>query len=83
MIREIELQNSGHNRMAVSSLRQFTGTQEERAFYSIKYVYKGTEIYGIDGKTYDVSAGEFLVSNSGKKYDIEIDSKEDVEGLCL
>jgi AraC-like DNA-binding protein len=83
MIREIELQNSGHNRMVVSRLQQFIGAQEERAFYSIKYVCKGTEVYGIDGKTYGVSAGEFLVSNYGKKYNIEINSKENVEGLCV
>jgi AraC-like DNA-binding protein len=83
MIREIELQNSGHNRMVISSLQQFTATQEELMFYSIKYVCKGTEVYGIDGKTYGVSAGEFLVSNYGKKYEIEINSKENVDGLCL
>ncbi len=83
MIRDIILNNSSNNRIVISSLQCFQSQQKESPFYSIKYVLKGKEVYTIQGKTYDVSEGDYLVSNYGKKYDIDINSKENVEGLCL
>ena len=83
MIREIELNNSSNNRLVLSSLNHFTAIQNNVPFYSIKYVHRGREVYGIDGKTYPVFDGEFLISGYGKSYDIEVNSKAHVEGLCL
>lgn len=83
MVRDILLKNSNKNRVVISSLQDFQGQQKESPFYSIKYVLKGKEVYNIEGKNYEVSDGEYLVSNYGKNYGIDINSKENVDGLCL
>jgi len=51
---------------------------------SLKYVHQGAEIYEIDGKVYDVKAGQFLLVNHNRRAHVSIDSKNlPVIGTCL
>jgi AraC family transcriptional regulator len=83
MIRNILLNNNNGNLAIVSALQHHQAHQNESAFYSIKFVLTGKEIYHVHEKTHEVTSGNYLVANCGKKYDVVIDSKEDVNGLCL
>ena len=83
MIRNILLTNHNGNLAIVSALQRYHAHQNESPFYSIKYVLNGKEVYHIQEQTHEVTRDSYLVTNTGKKYDVVIDSKEDVNGLCL
>ncbi len=50
---------------------------------SLKYTLNGVEKYTIDGKTYSVKPGKYLLINSQQEYLVDIRSDNEVEGVCL
>jgi AraC-like DNA-binding protein len=49
----------------------------------IKYVLSGSERYQLGGRTYEVSAGEYLVGLGAAAGSVLIDSREPVTGVCI
>ncbi|MGZ5255567.1 MAG: helix-turn-helix domain-containing protein [Flavitalea sp.] len=70
------------NRISFSSIARCSLRQNDAPTYSIKYVNKGTEHYFLDGRKYSVSAGKYLIVNSGQSLDVEVLSKTNVNGFC-
>jgi len=51
---------------------------------SLKYVHQGREWYEVEGQSYEVKAGQFLLVNHNRKAHVSIDSKDlPVIGTCL
>lgn len=51
--------------------------------FGVKYVERGIERYTVNGGEFPVRAGEYLLVNTRCSGSIVIDSKQDVEGLCV
>lgn len=51
--------------------------------FSIKLVLDGCESYNIDGHTYKISKGEYLLANSQAGGKLTIGSNSPVKGLCI
>jgi AraC family transcriptional regulator len=51
--------------------------------FAIKYVLNGIETYTVNGQKYNLNAGEFLLCNAYSVGSIFVDSKHDVEGICI
>jgi AraC family transcriptional regulator len=83
MIGEIKLPNAHNNRVVLSRLFEYDDTEKNANFYGIKYVVKGTESYYLNNKNYDVSEGQFLLSDLGKTYATQVKSREEVWGVCI
>lgn len=65
-----------------SSLVQYHSVRKSEHF-SIKYAKSGSEFYILDGKRYELSSGQFLVVNPEQSVEIEIESRQNVEGRCF
>jgi AraC-like DNA-binding protein len=70
------------NKIVHSRLRKFENTRRHKG-YSIKYVMRGEEAYEIDGQSFQVKAGSFLLVNDGTLIHTRIPANETVEGLCI
>lgn len=51
--------------------------------FSVKYVLQGTEKYTVNGKKYDVNAGQYLLANGCCEGSVEICSPFPVQGMCI
>jgi len=51
--------------------------------FSIKYVSTGVERYSIDNRVYKVKSNQYLLVNQNDGFDIELDSKEFTDGICI
>ncbi len=51
--------------------------------FSVKYVHQGTEHYRVDGRSYDVRAGHYLLVNRTNTCHVSIQSTTPVLGLCI
>lgn len=51
--------------------------------YSIKYVKKGLETYTVNGESYCVNSGEYLLVNGRSEGRVLIDDNKPVEGICI
>jgi AraC-like DNA-binding protein len=54
-----------------------------QADLSLKAVIRGKEMYRLDGQTYEVSAGQFLLVNKSQEVDCWFQSAEVTEGMCV
>lgn len=68
--------------MVQSVLRQFSKPVKPRHF-AIKYVLQGCEKYMINGRQYDVFAGEYLLMNQFAEGNVCVNSSEKVKGVCI
>jgi AraC family transcriptional regulator len=51
--------------------------------FAIKYVMNGMEKYTVNGQDFLVHGGEYLLCNPASEGKIYVDSKKDVEGICI
>ena len=51
--------------------------------FGIKYVLNGLESYHVNGRTFNLNAGDYLLCNAKAEGNIFVDSKEAVEGICI
>ncbi len=51
--------------------------------FGVKYVERGVERYTVNGREFPVRSGQYLLVNARCSGNIVIDSREDVEGLCV
>jgi AraC-like DNA-binding protein len=51
--------------------------------FGVKYVERGVERYTVNGREYAVRAGQYLLVNSHCTGNIVIDSRDEVDGLCV
>jgi AraC family transcriptional regulator len=70
------------NKVIHSRLKYFENQREHQGI-SIKYVVKGTEYYELEGESFRVQEGQFLLVNHGRRLATRINSQEPVEGLCI
>ncbi len=78
---KIELPKNS-NLVNCSRLFEFYSNKPYRSF-SIKYVCSGNEIYAVNGRKYNLSSSQFLIANSFSEGYVLIDSKEQVNGICI
>jgi AraC family transcriptional regulator len=70
------------NKVVFSALSDFYAPIDASGF-SIKYVVDGTEVYHLNHEQYVVGPGSYLLSNSSKNGNVEIESRNTVKGICV
>lgn len=70
------------NYFNLSSLNAFEKTFNSKGF-AIKFVSEGTERYTINGQSFVVKAGNYLLLNGEKDAKVEIDNGKNVKGMCI
>ncbi len=68
--------------MNYSMFREFYCKVPFRSF-SVKYVVEGVEEYLVNGKKYQVGAGQYLLANQYSEGFVRIESKNLVKGVCI
>lgn len=71
-----------YNKIIYSKLYNFESCQPSHGV-AVKYASHGTETYWVEGKRYDVKAGQFLLINHDHEVTTELSSSTLVEGVCL
>lgn len=71
-----------YNKVIHSDLRDYNVSTINKGI-SIKYVINGFEEYILDGKSFRVKTGQFLVVNDNRPIKANVKSRENVKGLCL
>lgn len=51
--------------------------------FSIKYVLEGRENYFINGNSYAINSGQYLLTNAKCEGKVTVDSKKIVKGICI
>jgi len=51
--------------------------------FSIKYVLDGCEHYSVNGNSFNVTNGQYLLANSFSQGSVQIDSERLVKGICI
>lgn len=70
------------NKLVFSALSEFYAPVDATGF-SIKYVVEGTEVYHLNNEQYVVGPGSYILSNSYKQGNVEIESNNTVKGICV
>lgn len=70
------------NLVNCSRLFEFYSNKPYRSF-SIKYVCEGNEIYAVNGRKYNLGSSQFLIANSFSEGYVLVDSKQQVNGICI
>lgn len=70
------------NNFNVSSLYEFYKPVMARGF-AIKFVTQGEERYTVDKHIYQVDAGSYLLLSGDRDIKVEIESKKNVNGICI
>ncbi len=70
------------NNFNVSSLYEFYKPVTARGF-AIKFVTQGEERYTVDKQVYNVDAGSYLLLSGDRDINVEIESKKNVNGICI
>lgn len=70
------------SKSVASSFKLFE-KHEPSSPYSVKLVTKGAEKYCIEGSTYFLKAGDFLIVNQGESVETSIHTKQFTEGICI
>lgn len=70
------------NLVNFSVLKEFYSPIGFRSF-SIKYVVQGHEKYKVNGNDFHVRTGDYLLANAFCEGSVEIDSKQEVTGICI
>lgn len=71
-----------NNHFNVSSLHEFYRPVTARGF-AIKFVTHGEERYTVDKQVYKVMAGSYLLLSGDRDINVEIESKKNVNGICI
>ena len=74
--------NLGNNIIDFSALKEFYGSVKSTDF-SIKYVIDGIERYHLNGQEYPLETGKYLLSNNIQEGHVEIQSPQQVKGICI
>jgi len=70
------------NNFNISSLNEFYKPVRARGF-AIKFVTQGEERYTVDKQVYNVGSGSYLLLSGDRDINVEIDSKTNVNGICI
>ncbi len=70
------------NLINYSVLKEFFSPSPFRSF-SIKYVVEGNELYSVNGSKYYIKNKQYLLANRFSEGFVEIDSKQEVTGICI
>jgi AraC family transcriptional regulator len=72
----------GQSSVMLSSLQEYYHPIVPNGF-GVKYVADGIERYSLDREAYDVSGGNYLLSNTLNEGLVVIDSDKPVQGICI
>ncbi|GAB4427207.1 MAG: hypothetical protein OHK0039_45450 [Bacteroidia bacterium] len=75
-------QSAWDNRLIYTRLRK-VNQQLTTQGIAIRYVLQGEEQYRMDGRTFAVRAGDYLVINDGRHMACRVDSEHTVEGISI
>jgi AraC family transcriptional regulator len=78
----VDVLTLSENRLVFSSLREFYHPVRSQGF-AIKYVTEGIERYTLNGQKYPVEAGKYLLSNIINEGYVQIESRQNVKGICI
>lgn len=67
----------------LSALKDFEHATRISNCFAIKFVRDGIERYTINGKSYTITSGSYLLMNGEKEGTVVIDSDTYVKGMCL
>ena len=81
IVREINAAGNPKNRLNISSVTTLTAPVSFDDF-SIKFVVAGKEIYHLNGDTYVVGSGEYVIGNKTTSALVEINGQQPSEGIC-
>lgn len=70
------------NAFNISYLKEFYKPVGSRGF-AIKYVTAGVECYTVGSEKHFVTAGSYLLINGERDASVEIESKQNVKGICI
>lgn len=70
------------NSLIFSSLSQFYQPVKSEGF-AIKYVVEGVERYKLNGKSYPIEMGRYLLTNDTCEGSVEIEDNRNVKGICI
>jgi AraC family transcriptional regulator len=70
------------NEIVCSSLTQYESMRRSTG-YAIKFVSIGEERYSVDGKSFEVRAGDYLLLNKGRQFECNFQSADEVKGCCI
>jgi AraC family transcriptional regulator len=70
------------NSLVLSSLKNFYKPVVSKGF-ALKYVIHGLERYVLNDKGFNVTSGKYLLSNCEALGSVEIESKRNVDGICI
>lgn len=70
------------SRIVLSEYKSFEHSTECDVL-SLKYVLDGVEEYTVNGKTYSINPGQFIVVQPGDEVRVAMSSPETVRGLCV
>jgi len=71
----------GKNKIVKSALTSYSSKLVEEA-YSLKYVSSGKELYKLDNTEYQLNSSFLLIANPDQTVELEVESKEPVNGIC-
>lgn len=70
------------NSLVFSSLSEYYEPVTSHGL-ALKYVQKGEEVYQFNNRRYSVKENQFLVTNENNRGVVEIESKQQVVGICI
>lgn len=81
-VRSMQTFEERKNKIVFSSLHEYYEPVSAGGF-SIKYVVDGTEIYTLNNEQHIVTANSYLLCNSAQTGHVEIESRNNVKGICI
>ncbi len=70
------------NRIVFSSFRDLQANSKSEGV-SLKFVFEGQEDYYFDHQLFSVCAGQFLVVNHTREFEVSIKAERPVKGMCI
>ncbi|MCG8574718.1 MAG: AraC family transcriptional regulator [Flavobacteriales bacterium] len=81
-IQKTPLPNYGESKCLVSNLNRFEKHAHQSPL-SLKMVVEGTENYKVEGTSYRLKAGNYIIINEADELELNVDSKTKTKGICI
>jgi len=78
----LDVMRINENSLIFSSLKEFYQPVKSEGF-AIKYVVEGLERYKLNGKSYPIETGKYLLTNDTCEGSVEIEDRRNVKGICI
>lgn len=79
----VSMKRPDGSRIVYSHVRRYEWRETDASCFSIKYVLRGLENYTVNGHSHPVQDQQYLLINRQQSYEINLNSRTPVLGLCL